>query len=87
MDNPIHAGATSSGPSRWPCETGNTKRTDMSGYWDIPDDYQIEPQITHGSAHSVSSDIPDNTIERLLNAVEDATGKPVARSERKIGFV
>jgi hypothetical protein len=59
----------------------------MSGYWDIPNDYQMEASITHGSAHSVSSEKPDNTIELLLNAVEEATGKPVARPERKIGFV
>lgn len=59
----------------------------MSGYWEAPNDYQFEPQTFQGSAHSVSSDkSAENVLEALLNAVEEATGKPVARPEKKIGF-
>jgi hypothetical protein len=60
----------------------------VSGYWEAPNDYQFEPQTFQGSAHSVSSDkAAESALEALLNAVEEVTGSPVARPERKIGFI
>lgn len=59
----------------------------MSGYWTIPDDYAYEPQVTHGSAHSVSGDSPDrDRVEDLRRVVEEVTRKPVVRPVRKLGF-
>jgi hypothetical protein len=59
----------------------------VSGYWTVPDDYACDPQITHGSTHSVSSDEPErDRVEDLRVVVEEVTRKPVQRQPKKLGF-
>lgn len=59
----------------------------MSGYVFVPDDLAYEPQVTHGSAHSVSSDGPErDRVEDLRRTVEEVTRRPVQRPVRKVGF-
>lgn len=59
----------------------------MSGFWTPPDDYAYEPQLTQGSAHSVSGDRPErDRVEDLRSVVEEVTRKPVPRPIRKMGF-
>lgn len=59
----------------------------MSGYVVVPDDLAYEPQITHGSAHSVSNDPPErDRVEDLRRTVEEVTRKPLPRPVRKPGF-
>lgn len=60
----------------------------MSGYWEAPDDYALDYGTWTGSAHSVSGDKTEKDIvEQLRDAVEDTTGKPVQRQERRMGFL
>lgn len=59
----------------------------MSGYWEIPNDYAVEPQTSHGSAHSVSSERPDNDpADDVRKIAEDITGKNLKKPTRPIGF-
>lgn len=61
----------------------------MSGYWEIPNDYQSDNGTFNGSAHSVSS-IPleiDRAAE-VRKIAEEVSGKifPIPES-RRIGFL
>lgn len=60
----------------------------MAGYWYAPDDHAMEPQITHGSGHSVSSDVPpDDPAEEVRRIAEEVSRKPMPRpAPRRIGF-
>jgi hypothetical protein len=59
----------------------------MSGFVFVPDDTSYEPQLIHGSAHSISGDGPSmDRVEDLRKVVEEVTRKPVVRPHVKLGF-
>ena len=60
----------------------------MAGYWYPPDDHAQEPQQSNGSAHSVSSEQPeDDPAERVRKVAEEVSRKKMPRPPpRRIGF-
>lgn len=59
----------------------------MAGYWYPPDDHAMEPQQSNGSAHSVSSDAPDeDRAEKVRRVAEEVSRKPMPRPQRRMGF-
>lgn len=67
---------------------GNEGGTRLSGCWWAPDDYTQDYGVSHGSAHSVSSDGPEqDAAEQVRQIAEEVTGKVIERAERRIGFV
>lgn len=60
----------------------------MGGFWDAPWDYAEAPQPFNGSAHSVSSDAPEqDRAEQVRKVAEEVARKPMPRpAPRRIGF-
>ena len=59
----------------------------MAGYWYPPDDHAQEPQQSHGSAHSVSGEGPDeDRAEQVRRVAEEVSRKPLTLPKRRIGF-
>lgn len=59
----------------------------MSGYWWAPDDYQQDAGITQGSAHSVSSETPEqDRAEQVRQVAEEITRQSFQKPARRIGF-
>ena len=60
----------------------------MSGYWYAPDDHAAEPQLTHGSAHSVSAEPPVlDRAEEVRRVAEEVSRKPMPRPVKRVGFL
>lgn len=61
----------------------------MGGYWHSPDDYQQDAGTFSGSAHSVSSDKPDDDkADQVRKVAEEIARKPIPRpAPRRMGFL